>query len=180
MPCLISGRVSRPMERANDAFIDYKTLSEVETMDVILLQKVDNLGDLGEMVTVQAGYGRNFLIPSGRAVPATPENLAELEERRAELEKDAAERLAAAEKRKAKLDGLAVTIACKAGDEGRLFGSVGTTDIAQAVTDAGVELTKQEVRLPEGPFRVTGEFDVAVHLHADVNATIKLTVVSEE
>ncbi|HEC17186.1 MAG TPA: 50S ribosomal protein L9 [Sedimenticola sp.] len=149
-------------------------------MDVILLQKVDNLGDLGEKVSVQAGYGRNFLIPSGRAVPATPENLAELEERRAELEKQAAERLAAAEKRKARLDGLAVTISCKAGDEGRLFGSVGTADIARAVTDAGVELAKQEVRLPEGPFRVTGEFDVTVHLHTDVNAVIKLTIAPEE
>ena len=149
-------------------------------MDVILLQKVDNLGDLGEKVSVQAGYGGNFLIPSGRAVPATPENLAELEERRAELEKQAAERLAAAEKRKARLDGLAVTISCKAGDEGRLFGSVGTADIARAVTDAGVELAKQEVRLPEGPFRVTGEFDVTVHLHTDVNAVIKLTIAPEE
>lgn len=149
-------------------------------MDVILLQKVDNLGDLGEMVTVQAGYGRNFLIPSGRAVPATSENLADLEKRRAELEKQAVERLTAAEGRRANLDGLSVTITCKTGEEGRLFGSVGTADIAQAVTDAGVELTKQEVRLPEGPFRVTGEFDVDVHLHSDVNATIKLIVVPEE
>lgn len=149
-------------------------------MDVILLQKVDNLGNLGDKVAVKAGYGRNFLIPSGRAVPATASNLAAFEERRAELEKEAAEVLAAAEARKAKLDGLAITVACKAGDEGRLFGSVGTIDIAQAATEAGVEVQKQEVRLPEGPFRVIGEFDVELHLHADVNATIKLNVVPEE
>jgi large subunit ribosomal protein L9 len=148
-------------------------------MDVILLQKVDNLGDLGDKVAVKAGYGRNFLIPSGRAVPATADNLATFEARRAELEKEAAARLAEAEARKAKLDGLAVTIACKAGDEGRLFGSVGTADIAQAATAAGVELAKQEVRLPEGPFRVTGEFEVDLHLHADVNATLKLAIVPE-
>lgn len=149
-------------------------------MDVILLQKVDNLGNLGDKVAVKSGYGRNFLIPSGRAVPATAENVAAFEARRAELEKEAAERLTEAEARKTKLDGLQITIACKAGDEGRLFGSVGTADIAQAATDAGVEVLKQEVRLPEGPFRVVGEFDVELHLHADVNATIKLTIVPEE
>ena len=149
-------------------------------MDVILLQKVENLGGLGDVVAVKAGYGRNFLVPTGRAVPATATNMAELEERRAELEKEAAEKLSAAEKRKAKLDGLTVTIACKAGDEGRLFGSVGTADIAKAATDAGAELDKHEVRLPEGPFRTVGEFDVAVHLHSDVDATLKLTVAAEE
>ena len=149
-------------------------------MDVILLKKVDNLGNLGDKVAVKAGYGRNFLIPSGRAVPATSNNVAAFEERRAELEKDATEVAAAAEARKAKLDGLAITIACKAGEEGRLFGSVGTADIAQAATDAGVEVLKQEVRLPEGPFRVTGEFDVELHLHADVNVTVKLSIVPEE
>jgi len=149
-------------------------------MDVILLQKVDNLGNLGDKVAVKSGYGRNFLIPSGRAVPATANNVAAFEERRAELEKEAAEVLAAAEARKAKLEGMAITIACKAGDEGRLFGSVGTVDIAQAATEAGQEVLKQEVRLPEGPFRVTGEFDVELHLHADVNATIKLSIVPEE
>ncbi len=148
-------------------------------MDVILLQKVENLGGLGDVVSVKAGYGRNFLIPTGRAASATDANMAELEGRRAELEKEAADKLSAAEKRKAKLDGMAVTVACKAGDEGRLFGSVGTADIAKAVTETGVELEKHEVRLPEGPFRVTGEFDVAVHLHSDVDATLKLTVAAE-
>ncbi len=148
-------------------------------MDVILLQKVENLGGLGDVVSVKAGYGRNFLIPTGRAVFATDANMAELEGRRAELEKEAADKLNAAESRKARLDAVAITIACKAGDEGRLFGSVGAADIAKAVTEAGVELSKQEVRLPEGPFRTTGEFEVAVHLHADVNAVIKLTVAAE-
>ncbi len=148
-------------------------------MDVILLQKVENLGGLGDVVSVKAGYGRNFLIPKGRAVFATDANMAELEGRRAELEKEAADKLSAAESRKARLDAVVITIACKAGDEGRLFGSVGAADIAKAVTEAGVELSKQEVRLPEGPFRATGEFEVAVHLHADVNAVIKLTVAAE-
>ncbi len=148
-------------------------------MEIILLKKVDNLGDLGDKVQVKSGYGRNFLIPSGRAVPATEENLKAFEARRAELEKEAAANLAAAEARKAKLEGLAVSISCKAGDEGRLFGSVGTSDIAQAVSDAGFELEKREVLLPNGPFRVTGEYEVELHLHADVNATIKVGIVPE-
>ncbi len=149
-------------------------------MDVILLKKVDNLGALGDKVSVKPGYGRNFLIPSGRAVAATAENLAAFEARRAELEKEAAAALAEAQSRKAKIDGLSITIACKAGEEGRLFGSVGTVDIAEAATAAGVDLAKQEVRLPHGPFRVTGEFEVEVHLHTDVNAALKLNIVAEE
>lgn len=149
-------------------------------MDVILLKKVDNLGNLGDKVSVKAGYGRNYLIPSGRAVPATDENLKAFEARRAQLEKEAADLLAVATKRKEQLDELQVTITCKAGDEGRLFGSVGTADIADAATAAGVDLTKQEVRLPSGPFRVAGEYDVALHLHADVDATLKLVIVPEE
>ena len=149
-------------------------------MEIILLKKVDNLGDLGEKVNVKSGYGRNFLIPSGRAVPATAENVTAFEARRAQLEKEAAEALAAAEASKAKLDGLAVSVSCKTGEEGRLFGSVGTTDIANAVTAAGLELAKKEVLLPEGPFRVAGEYDVVLHLHAGVNATLKLNIVPEE
>jgi large subunit ribosomal protein L9 len=148
-------------------------------MDIILLQKVDNLGDLGDTVNVKSGYGRNFLIPSGRAVSATKENLQTFEARRAELQKDAAEKLAAAERRKEVLDGMAISIACKAGDEGRLFGSVGTTDIAKAVNDAGVDLAKKEVMLPNGAFRVAGEYEVDVHLHADVNAILKLSIIPE-
>ena len=148
-------------------------------MEIILLQKVDNLGDLGEKVNVKSGYGRNFLIPSGKAVPATEENLKVFEARRAELEKEARDKLQAAEARKAKLDGMAVSITCKAGDEGRLFGSIGTADISKAVTEAGGELAKKEVLLPNGPFRVAGEYEVDLHLHADVNASIKLTIVPE-
>ena len=149
-------------------------------MNVILLKKVDNLGNLGDKVSVKAGYGRNFLIPAGHAVPATDDNLKAFEERRAQLEKDAADLLTTAQARKAKLDELSVTIACKAGDEGRLFGSVGAADITAAVNDAGVDLAKQEVRLPEGPFRIAGEYEVVLHLHADVDAMLKLAVVPEE
>ncbi len=149
-------------------------------MDIILLQKVDNLGDLGDKVSVKSGYGRNFLIPSGRAVAATAENVKAFEARRAELEKQAAEALAAAEQRKAVLDGMAVSINCKAGDEGRLFGSVGTADIAKAVSDMGSELERKEVLLPNGAFRVAGEYEVDLRLHADVSATLQLTIVPEE
>lgn len=148
-------------------------------MQVILLEKVENLGNLGDKVKVRAGYGRNFLIPQGKATAATPANIARFEERRAELEKAAAEALAGAEARKAKLDGLVVTIAAKAGDEGKLFGSVGTTDIAHAATAAGYTIERHEVRLPEGPFRALGEYEVAIHLHTDVNATIKLNITAE-
>ena len=149
-------------------------------MEVILLKKVENLGNLGDKVKVKAGYGRNFLIPTGKAKPATEANLAEFEARRAELEKAAAEALAAAEARAAKLADVTVTIASKAGDEGKLFGSIGPADIVTAVADAGVEIEKQEVRLPEGPLRTTGEFEVGLHLHTDVDATINVVVVAEE
>ncbi|MCB1828988.1 MAG: 50S ribosomal protein L9 [Chromatiaceae bacterium] len=149
-------------------------------MDVILLEKIDNLGGLGDKVSVSAGYGRNFLIPTGKAVAATKKNLAEFEARRVELEQQAAAMLAEAQARKVKLEALGtVTIARNAGDEGRLFGSVGTGDIAEAVTAAGVELAKREVRLPEGPLHIIGEFDVQLHLHADVDATLKLAIVHE-
>ena len=131
-------------------------------------------------MAVKAGYGRNYLIPNGHAVAATAANLKEFEARRAELEKAAGEALAGAEVRKAALDGLAVTVVRKAGDEGRLFGSVGTADIAQAVTDAGHAVEKQEVRLPHGAFRATGEYEVQLHLHSGVDATIKVEVVPEE
>ncbi|MCU7879548.1 MAG: 50S ribosomal protein L9 [Candidatus Thiodiazotropha sp. (ex Lucinoma aequizonata)] len=148
-------------------------------MEIILLQKVDNLGDPGEKANVKSGFGRNFLIPSGRAVPATEENLKAFEARRTELEKETAEKLKAAESRKTKLDGLAISITCKAGDKGRLFGSVGMADISKAVVESGVELAKKEVLLPNGPFRVAGEYDVDLHLHVDVDVSIKLTIVPE-
>jgi large subunit ribosomal protein L9 len=149
-------------------------------VEVILLEKVDHLGDLGEKVSVRPGYGRNYLIPSGRAVAATEANLKAFEERRAELEEEAARSLTAAESRRETLDALAVTVARKAGDEGKLFGSVGTQDIAAAVQEMGIALERHEVRLPEGPFRAAGVYEVTLHLHADVDATIRLAVVPEE
>ncbi|KZX73313.1 50S ribosomal protein L9 [Oleiphilus sp. HI0009] len=148
-------------------------------MEVILLEKVGKLGGLGDKVTVKSGFGRNFLIPYGKAVPANAANVAEFEARRAELEKAAAEKLAAAEARAEELNGKAVTIVSKAGDEGKLFGSIGVRDVADAVTASGTEVSKSEVRLPEGPIRNTGDFEVDVQLHSDVTATINLSVVAE-
>jgi len=149
-------------------------------MEVILLDNIANLGSLGDKVSVKAGYGRNYLVPQGFALPDTKSNIEEFEKRRAELEKQAAERLAAAEACKASIDGASVTIARKAGDEGKLFGSVGTADIAEALTAAGTEVDKSEVRLPEGVFRATGVYDIAIHLHADVDANVTINVVAEE
>ena len=148
-------------------------------MNVILLEKVQNLGDLGEQVSVKAGYGRNFLIPQGKAVSATKDNVVKFEERRAELEKTAAEKLAAAEARKTAIEALEITIAQQAGDEGKLFGSIGTNDIAEAITTAGADVSKAEVRLSEGALRHTGDYEVSVELHSDVVAVIKLSVVAE-
>ena len=148
-------------------------------MDVILLEKVDNLGGLGDKVKVRPGYGRNFLIPSGKATAATEANIAAFEARRAELEKAAAETLAAAEARREKIDGITVTIASKAGDEGKLFGSVGTSDIAHAISETGAAVERSEIRMPEGVFRTVGEYEVHVHLHSDVNATVKVVVTAE-
>jgi large subunit ribosomal protein L9 len=149
-------------------------------MEVILLKKVSNLGELGDKVSIRPGYGRNFLIPQGYAVPATESNLKRFEERRADLQRQASEALAKAEERRRQLDGLMVTVARKAGDEGRLFGSVGTGDIAAAVNDMGLPLEKQEIRLPEGAFRATGDYEVGVQLHPEVTATLKLEVVPED
>lgn len=149
-------------------------------MEIILLEKVENLGNLGDKATVRPGYARNYLIPQGKAKYATPENLAEFEARRAELEMAAADALIAARARKEKLEELELSITAKAGGEGKLFGSVGAADIAAAVTAAGVEVQKREVRLPEGPLRQTGEYEIGLHLHFEVNATIKLTVLPEE
>jgi large subunit ribosomal protein L9 len=146
-------------------------------VDVILLKKVGGLGELGDKVAVRPGYGRNYLIPQGYAAPATPDNLKAFEERRAELEREAAEALAAAEARKERLADLSVSIARKAGDEGRLFGSVGTADIAAAITEAGVEVEKSEVRLPSGPLRNVGEYEIDLHLHSDVDTTVRVEVI---
>jgi len=148
-------------------------------VEIILLKNVGGLGSLGDKVQVRSVYGRNYLVPQGFAVAATAANLDAFETRRAELERDAAAALAAAESRKASLDGMSVTIARRAGDQGRLFGSVGTQDIAEAVAAAGAAVEKQEVRLPGGPFRSIGEFDVSLHLHPEVDASIKVTIVPE-
>ena len=149
-------------------------------MQVILLDKVANLGSLGDQVNVKAGYARNFLVPQGKAVPATKKNIEFFEARRAELEAKLAEVLAAAQARAAQLSALTnVTIATKAGDEGKLFGSVGTRDIADAITAAGVPVAKSEVRMPNGVLRSVGEYDIVVHLHTDVNTTVKVAVVAE-
>lgn len=148
-------------------------------MDVILLEKIRNLGDFGAQVSVKAGYGRNYLIPQGKAVPASAENVKTFEAQRADLEKKMADALSAAQARAAKLAELVVTIAAKSGDEGKLFGSVGTRDIADAVSAAGVELAKSEVRLPEGPLREVGEYEIAAQLHTDVDAVVKVNVVAE-
>ena len=149
-------------------------------MYVILLDKIANLGNLGDKVSVKAGYARNFLLPQGKAVVANEENEKFFQERRQELEAKLAGELAAATARAEKFAALeAVVIASKAGEEGKLFGSIGTRDIADAVTAAGAELAKAEVRLPNGALRHTGEFDVEVQLHTEVKATVKISVVAE-
>jgi large subunit ribosomal protein L9 len=149
-------------------------------MQIILLEKIKHLGDLGSVVNVRPGYGRNFLIPQGKALPATQANLADVEARRAELEKQAAEVHAAAQARADQLAGASVVIAANSGDEGKLFGSIGTRDIADAVTAAtGVAIEKAEVKLPNGVLRHIGEFEIDLQLHNEVMVTIKLAVVPE-
>lgn len=149
-------------------------------MEVILLEKIDNLGTLGDRVKVRSGFARNFLLPQGKAKFATAENIAEFEARRAELEKAAAESLAEAEARKEKLDATVLEITAKSGGEGKLFGSIGPADIADALTAKGTEVEKREVRMPEGPLRTTGEFEIALHLHSDVDIDIRVVVIGEE
>ncbi len=148
-------------------------------MQVILLEKIANLGNLGDKVTIKTGYGRNYLIPQGKAVIATAVKIAEFEARRAELEQAASEKLLAAQARAAALAKLSVVIAHKAGDEGRLFGSVGTHAIAEAIAKAGETVEKQEIRLPHGAIRHLGEHDVTVHLHTDVDAIIVIKIIAE-
>jgi large subunit ribosomal protein L9 len=149
-------------------------------MDVILLDKVANLGNLGDRVSVRSGYARNFLLPKGKATLATAANVQKFEARRAELEKVALANLAGAEGRKARLEGFKLTITAKAGSEGKLFGSIGTADIAEAATAAGHELARSEVRMPDGPLRMVGEHVVVVHLHTDINVELPITIVAEE
>ena len=149
-------------------------------MDVILLTKVANLGNIGDRVKVRSGYGRNFLLPAGKATLATPANVAKFEARRAELEKVAREHLADAESRAAALTDFTLRISAKAGNEGKLFGSIGTTDIAEACTKQGHKVARSEVRLPNGPIRMVGDHEVVLHLHTDVDVQLRVAVVAEE
>lgn len=148
-------------------------------MEIILLEKIANLGAMGEKVNVKPGYGRNFLIPQGKAAAATVENIADYEARRTELEKASADALTAANARRDELLDKVITIASNAGEEGKLFGSVGTADIAHALTEGGAAVERHEVRLPEGAFRMVGEYDVILQLHTDVDVTIKLVIEAE-
>ncbi len=149
-------------------------------MEIILLQKVDNVGGIGDKVRVKSGYARNYLIPQGKATLATPANLAKFEARRAELEAKAASELGAAQARAKKLEGLVLKITMQAGAEGKLFGSVGTVDIAEEIGKRGIEIERSEVRLPDGPLRVAGDHVVQVHLHTDVDVDLKVVIEAEE
>ena len=146
-------------------------------MNVILLETVKNLGAIGEQVKVRGGYGRNFLIPKGKAVPATKANVEVFNEKKAELEAAAAAKLATAQTRAEKVSALNVQISSKSGDEGKLYGSISARDIALAITEAGVEVAKHEVSLPDGPLRSLGEFEIALQLHSDINATVNISIV---
>ena len=149
-------------------------------MEVILLQKIANLGDIGDRVKVRPGYGRNFLLPGGKATLATAENIARFESRRAELEVKAASDLESAQARAAALEGFTLSITAKAGSEGKLFGSISTTDIAEACLKAGQRIERAEVRLPGGPIRMIGEHVITLHLHSDIDVQVPLTVIAEE
>lgn len=148
-------------------------------MNVILLEKINKLGELGDQVSVKAGFGRNYLIPQGKALPATEANVKMFEARRAELEAAAAEAVSAANSRAETLAGKEVVIVRKAGDEGRMFGSVTNADVAEALTAAGAGVEKREVRMPEGAIRELGEYDIEIHLHTDVNTIVKVIVEAE-
>ena len=148
-------------------------------MQITLLEKIANLGSLGDQVTVRPGYARNFLFPQGKAVPATKANVEQFEARRAELEAQAADKLSAAQARAEQINEIELSAAVKAGDEGKLFGSLGNRDVADLASAAGVELAKSEVLLPEGPVRQVGEYDITIRLHPEVEAVLKLHVVAE-
>ena len=149
-------------------------------MDVILLQKVANLGNIGDRVKVKSGFGRNYLLPQGKATVATPDNVKRFEARRAELEKAAHEHFSSAEERAAALKEFKLVIASKAGTEGKLFGSIGTADIAEAATKAGIKIERSEVRMPNGALRTIGDHSVVLHLHADIDVPLAVTIVAEE
>lgn len=148
-------------------------------MEVILLEKVENLGNIGDQVNVKSGYGRNFLLPQAKATLATPENIAIFEARRVELESKQADELAVGQARRAQLEGMELSVTAKVGVEGKLFGSLGTIDIAEACTAAGVEIQRSEVRLPDGPLKSVGQHEVEIHLHSELNVTIKVNVIGD-
>jgi large subunit ribosomal protein L9 len=149
-------------------------------MEVILLQKVANLGNIGDRVKVKSGFGRNFLLPHGKATLATPDNVVRFKARRSELEKTAHEHLSSAEQRAVALKEFKLVIPAKAGTEGKLFGSIGTSDIAEAATRAGMPIQRSEVRLPNGALRMVGDHSVTLHLHADIDVPLAVTIVAEE
>jgi len=149
-------------------------------MNVILLDKVENLGNIGDLVAVKPGYGRNYLLPQGKAALATKENIAEFEARRAELEKAAAEEFEAARARAQLIDGMQLVIPANVGSEGKLFGSVGPIDIEEAFSKVGVDIAKSEVRMPDGPIHEIGDYTIGVHLHTDVNVDVNVKVVASE
>ncbi len=149
-------------------------------MEVILLETIVNLGELGDKVNVKPGYGRNYLLPQKKAVPATKENVEIFEARKVELQALEQEKLAAAQKRAEELGALAITITAKAGEEGKLFGSIGVRDITDAVTARDIELEKSEVKLPEGPIRELGDYEIGIQLHPEVDTAIKLSVIAEQ
>ena len=149
-------------------------------MEVILFEKIDRLGGIGDLVNVKAGFARNYLLPQGKAKVATDANKAEIEARRAEFEKMAADALVAAEKRRDQVEASPVEITAKSGTEGKLFGSIGNMDIAAAFVEAGIEIEKREVRLPDGPIRQAGEYEITLHLHTDINAVAKVTIIGDE
>ncbi len=148
-------------------------------MDIILLEKVDNLGNIGDRVNVRSGYGRNFLLPKGKATLATPENIAIFEERRAELERKQAAELASAEARATQIKALSLRLTANAGPEGKLFGSLGTIDIAEACTVAGALVERSEVRLPDGPIRTLGEHEIEIYVQSEVSVMIRIEVTSD-
>ncbi len=149
-------------------------------MEIILLQKVANLGQIGDRVKVKSGYARNFLVPTGRATLATATNIKKFEAQRAVLEERAAEELTQAQRRAASFENFKLELKAKAGTEGKLFGSIGTADIAEAAVKAGQPVARSEVRMPTGPIRTVGEHQVQLHLHTDVNVTLAVTIVAEE
>ncbi len=149
-------------------------------MEIILLESIAKLGDLGEKVSVKSGYGRNFLIPQHKAVAATAENVEAFEARKAELQRNAEDKLVRATARAEQIEALKLSLTSKAGDEGKLFGSITVRDIAEAAASLGVEIEKSEVRLPEGPLRELGDYEINVHLHTEVNAVLQVSVIAEE